>query len=169
MRRFSAILAVLALALVLTACGKDDDRNTTAVPAVPIPTRARTPRRITAAAAAGRTAPTRPPSPAPEKTGRTGRIRCPARRRRAAWDAAPCGAARTAPPPSGRCWKTAMSTTATAFSTTERTPAGSGHIRRYGAQGDSFSLRPLAFSKKGYDMREGLCAAAGGREKKVLL
>lgn len=27
MRRFSAILAVLALALVLTACGKDDDRN----------------------------------------------------------------------------------------------------------------------------------------------
>lgn len=27
MRRFSAILAVLVLALVLTACGKDDDRN----------------------------------------------------------------------------------------------------------------------------------------------
>ena len=27
MRRFSAILAVLALSLMLTACGKDDDRN----------------------------------------------------------------------------------------------------------------------------------------------
>ena len=27
MRRFSAILAVLVLALVLTACGKDDDQN----------------------------------------------------------------------------------------------------------------------------------------------
>ena len=35
MRRFSAILAVLALALVLTACGKDDDRNNGGSPSRP--------------------------------------------------------------------------------------------------------------------------------------
>lgn len=35
MRRFSAILAVLALALVLTACGKDDDRNNDGSPSRP--------------------------------------------------------------------------------------------------------------------------------------
>ena len=35
MRRFSAILAVLALALVLTACGKDDDRNNGGDPSRP--------------------------------------------------------------------------------------------------------------------------------------
>ena len=35
MRRFSAILAVLALALVLTACGKDDDRNNGGSPGRP--------------------------------------------------------------------------------------------------------------------------------------
>lgn len=119
MKQLSAIFLVLAMVLALTACGKDDDRNNGGSPAAPIPTRARTPRRITAAAAAGRTAPTRPPSPAPEKTGEMGRIRCPARRRRDVWVAA-----RSAPPPSARCWKTAMSTTATASSTTAKTPAG---------------------------------------------
>lgn len=35
MRRFSAILAVLVLALVLTACGKDDDRNNGGSPSRP--------------------------------------------------------------------------------------------------------------------------------------
>ena len=35
MRRFSAILAVLVLALVLTACGKDDDRNNGGSPGRP--------------------------------------------------------------------------------------------------------------------------------------
>lgn len=35
MRRFSAILAVLVLALVLTACGKDDDRNNGGNPSRP--------------------------------------------------------------------------------------------------------------------------------------
>lgn len=35
MRRFSAILAVLVLALVLTACGKDDDRNDDGSPSRP--------------------------------------------------------------------------------------------------------------------------------------
>lgn len=35
MRRFSAILAVLALALVLRACGKDDDRNNGGSPSRP--------------------------------------------------------------------------------------------------------------------------------------
>ena len=35
MRRFSAILAVLALSLVLTACGKDDDRNNGGSPSRP--------------------------------------------------------------------------------------------------------------------------------------
>lgn len=35
MRRFFAILAVLALALVLTACGKDDDRNNGGSPSRP--------------------------------------------------------------------------------------------------------------------------------------
>lgn len=35
MKRFSAILAVLVLALVLTACGKDDDRNNGGSPSRP--------------------------------------------------------------------------------------------------------------------------------------
>ena len=35
MRRFSAILAVLALALMLTACGKDDDRSNGGSPSRP--------------------------------------------------------------------------------------------------------------------------------------
>ena len=35
MRRFSAILAVLALSLMLTACGKDDDRNNGGDPSRP--------------------------------------------------------------------------------------------------------------------------------------
>lgn len=35
MRRFSAILAVLVLALVLPACGKDDDRNNGGSPSRP--------------------------------------------------------------------------------------------------------------------------------------
>jgi len=35
MRRFSAILAVLALSLMLTACGKDDDRNDGGSPSRP--------------------------------------------------------------------------------------------------------------------------------------
>ena len=35
MRRFSAILAVLALSLMLTACGKDDDRNNGGNPSRP--------------------------------------------------------------------------------------------------------------------------------------
>ena len=35
MRRFSAILAVLVLALALTACGKDDDRNNGGSPSRP--------------------------------------------------------------------------------------------------------------------------------------
>lgn len=148
MRRFSAILAVLALALVLTACGKDDDRNNDGSPSRPDTNQSQNAPQDNGSGGSWQNGTDTPTQPGAEKTGRTGRIRCPARRRRAAWDAAPCGAARTAPPPSGRCWKTAMSTTATAFSTTERTPAGSGHIRRYGAQGDSFSLRPLAFSKK---------------------
>ena len=160
MKQLSAIFLVLAMVLALTACGKDDDRNT-------------------AAAAAGRTAPTRPPSPAPEKTGEMGRIRCPARRRRDVWTAASCAAARSAPPPSARCWKTAMSTTATASSTTAKTPAGnifrknSGSFRKKcrWAQGKHI-FRPVPtciFEKMGYDMGERICAAAGGREKKGLL
>lgn len=35
MRRFSVILAVLALSLMLTACGKDDDRNNGGDPSRP--------------------------------------------------------------------------------------------------------------------------------------
>ena len=35
MRRFSVILAVLALSLMLTACGKDDDRNNGGNPSRP--------------------------------------------------------------------------------------------------------------------------------------
>lgn len=35
MRRFSAILAVLALSLLLTACGKDDDRSNGGSPSRP--------------------------------------------------------------------------------------------------------------------------------------
>ena len=72
-----------------------------------------------------------------------------------------------------------MSTTATASSTTGRTPAGNGAGRREKAppcalllskhlRRDRFFLVPTCiFRKIGYDMGEKICAAAGGREKKV--
>lgn len=157
MKQLSAIFLVLAMVLALTACGKDDDRNNGGSPNRPDTNQSQNAPQDNGSGGSWQNGTTRPPSPAPEKTGEMGRIRCPARRRRDVWTAASCAAARSAPPPSARCWKTAMSTTATASLTTAKTPAGNifaktAAVSAKNADGRRentfFALRPLAFLKK---------------------
>ena len=156
MKQLSAIFLVLAMVLALTACGKDDDRNNGGSPNRPDTNQSQNAPQDNGSGGSWQNGTDTPTQPG-------------------AGENRP----RSAPPPSARCWKTAMSTTATASSTTAKTPAGnifrknSGSFRKKcrWAQGKHI-FRPVPtciFEKMGYDMGERICAAAGGREKKGLL
>ena len=148
MRRFSAILAVLALALVLTACGKDDDRNNGGSPSRPDTNQSQNAPQDNGSGGSWQNGTDTPTQPGAGENRQNGEDTLPG--------------TQTEGRMGRRALRRGADSTATfrqmlengyvhdcdGFLNDGENTSWKRHIRRDGAQGDSFSLRPLAFSKK---------------------